>query len=113
MSVVTSIVFTCGLLDNNKLPAVNDIISDIYGMRQELHDMRDHAGGGKALQACVWVGAFNYFDEKAFHEGLKRIKWDDAGSVRIYYNREHEDGFSLVATFLDGFTPPLAPEPWT
>jgi len=97
-------VFTCSICDGGMLPKVNEF----FAKETETHtpclglvDVGKHAGGTKATQACVWVGAFNYLDEAAFFAHLRTTKWKYPTAVRIFVNHEHADGFE-VTYMIDG-----------
>jgi hypothetical protein len=109
MSHVTDVIVTCSLLDKDKLPAVNE-----YFRRKNIADGSDgtkyvalvDAGAawdarsermGKALQACVWVGAFNYMDHRPFLGHLLTVPWRDPEAVQVFMNFENgERGFQRV-----------------
>lgn len=96
MSTVTGMVFTCGILDEDKLPLVNAIIRDTYEVEQNLVDVTKSTETGKALQGNVWIGAYNHFDEDAFFRKLPTIAWEQPDAVRVFLHYEHEDGFTMT-----------------
>ena len=65
----------------------------------QLVEVSDHAGGKRAMQAQVYLGAFNYLDVPAFIATVKGAPWHrwDQGRVRLMVHEEEindETGFT-------------------
>lgn len=59
-------------------------------------------GGGKAMQASVAAGAFNYLDIPAFIAHCRRIDWkrlEPWGYVQLLLKDENDAGFGLVEVY--------------
>ena len=56
-----------------------------------LVEVSDHAGGHKALQCQLWVGAFNYLDIDEFVRVVFAQPWKYPEHVCIAICDEHED----------------------
>jgi hypothetical protein len=84
MSVVTDICILTSLGNGN------DALEKL-GFR----NVRDHAGGNKALQGDVWLGAFNYLRDEEMAEALKLVRWPYDEEPLVLIQQEHDDGWSV------------------
>jgi hypothetical protein len=50
-----------------------------------------HAGGNKALEHHLWIGAFNWLDIEALIEVFRRVKWCYPDLVQLFVKHEHDD----------------------
>lgn len=97
MSVVTSIILTTSLVEEDDLycPAVEELnewmLANRYG---EFKRVDEYAGGNKAMQAVVFMGAFNYLDMDKFAETFRKVRWEDRDSVKLFVQYEEETCFS-------------------
>jgi len=48
------------------------------------------------MQATIYAGAFNYLDDDAFIEHLRKVEWEEPESVRVFFNGEHDDGWTEI-----------------
>jgi hypothetical protein len=53
------------------------------------------AGGNKAMQAEVWMGAFNYFKLEEFVAFVKSQKWESPDRVQVLTQREEDAVFAI------------------
>lgn len=99
MSKVTDVVILAPL-SAERSPAMSAINAWLderhYG---QLVEVSDHAGGTKAMQARVYLGAFNYIDVAAFTAMVKGAPWGrwEAQQIRLMLHEEEindETGFT-------------------
>lgn len=96
MSVVTDVIFTCSLLDDDKPDVVNAWLARDPERKARLVCVHDTKTGGKPIQAIIAIGAFNYFDTDAFVAFLDTIEWNYPQAVKMFVQEEHDDeGFTL------------------
>lgn len=63
----------------------------------ELGSVQDAYGGHKALEAPLFVAAFNYLPEDEFLAFLRTLPWKYPDEVQYIVQREHDDtGFEIV-----------------
>jgi hypothetical protein len=99
VSVVTSVALTFFELDEvARLAEVNQFFED---GKVGLVDVTEHAGGNKAMQVSVAIGAFNYFPIEDFAEHIASIKWGRPDAVRLFVNFEHEEHVHLYEPWKD------------
>ncbi len=97
MSVVTSIILTTSLSEEDGLycPAVEELNEWMRANRYgEFKRVDGYAGGNKAVQAVVFMGAFNYLNMDKFAEVFRRVNWEDLDSVKLFVQYEEETCFS-------------------
>lgn len=93
MSTVTDIILTaqCGS-DADLSP-----IEAAFGHEQKFVQVDEHAGGGKAMQADVWLASINHADHAAILRGLASVDWAGSReSVTMMMNFEHGESFEPV-----------------
>jgi hypothetical protein len=97
MSVVTDIIVTYSGLDDDKLDTINAwMVTQREYEGDRFVAVDEKAGGGKAMQANVALGAFNYFELDEFLVFLDTIEWERPEAVKVFVQEEHdEDGFTL------------------
>lgn len=107
MSFVSSYVILTSIAeeDEGTLEAINAFFAgrnpgfdDGCGFAQ----ISQHLTSGKALQACVFAGAFNYLDDAAFLAHLRSVPWQEREHVRVFINGEHDAGWSELPIRRDG-----------
>jgi hypothetical protein len=96
VSIVTNVILTCSLQesdgDDGLVPAIaflNNWLDD----RGTLVSVRELAGGGKVMEAHVFLGAYNLLDVQGFLEAVRTTPWEDAECVRVFLQEQHEDAF--------------------
>lgn len=60
-----------------------------------LANLDEHAGGGKAMQACVYGGAFNFLKIDEFIKVVKEQPWRARGNVQLLVKGEDEKSFTI------------------
>jgi hypothetical protein len=60
------------------------------------NEVSEHAGGTKAMEAEVWLGAFNYLDLEDFLERVRLTDFEYPDDVRILVQEQDDDHFRLV-----------------
>jgi hypothetical protein len=68
--------------------------------RGVLANLDTYAGGGKAMQACVYGGAFNFLKIDEFIKVVKEQPWRARGNVQLLLKDEEEKSFTMH-TLLD------------
>ena len=51
--------------------------------------------GGKAMEATVYGGGFNYLDVQSFLEFARSLSWDSPENVQIFIQKQHDDIFTV------------------
>ena len=88
MSVVTSIIFSSGF---EEPAALNKYLG------QPLIQTEECAGGNKAFQADIYIGAFNNIDADELIQIFKDYKWQFPESAQLMIKREHDDKFTIYS----------------
>ncbi len=103
MSCVANIVLFTFL---DEAPSVGGI-NRWLGEQNEspLVEVADLAGGSRAFQGDLWIGAFNYLDIPAFIAIVFAQDWRYPESVAVAVQDEHEEWPTLHRTY------PSTPEP--
>lgn len=99
MSVVTDIIITCSVMEEQDggFPAIDHLQS--YLLEHEkgrLAHLNGHEGGYKAWQVEVFGGAFNYLDLEEFGERIKTAPWIEAENVVVLAQEEHEERMQIL-----------------
>ena len=113
MSTVTDVILTLSVLERDAddeddtlhiLQPELDRIEREHGRKLfPLARVSQHATGGKAMQAVVFIGAYNCLPEDAFIEAIERTSWEAPEAVRLFFQREHDEfGFQEVLLRLPG-----------
>lgn len=106
MSHVADIILTTPIEDGGKKdgdsPNVDVLINYLrveYHLEERpkspLEKVDGHAGGDKAMQCDVFIGAINYLDINGFIEVFKSIKWEYPEDIQLLIKDEHDDKFKL------------------
>ena len=90
MSVVTSIVVWTFLDETAAMRDAQYWLKE-QGYPRGLVFVNDQAGGNKALQVDVWVGAFNYFPTEGFIRMLRAQKWEWLSHVAAFVEEEESE----------------------
>ena len=107
MSHVTDVIVTTGLADGNMetVEHLNEYFRVLAVEAEfdpadapQLQEMTAfYSKSGKAIQARIWVGAFNYMDHGRFIKAMRSVPWHDPEEVQLFVNTEHgEEGFQRV-----------------
>jgi hypothetical protein len=100
MSRVTNIIITSDIAEeecgSTGIIQVNEWLAD-SGYRP-FHDLSDSdhklIGGNRALEAHVYVGAFNYFDLREFANAVCKAHWAEPDNVRVFIQDQEKDCFA-------------------
>ena len=60
-----------------------------------LHNLDQYAGNGKAMQACVYGGAFNFLKIDEFIKVVKEQPWRSPENVQSLLKDEQEERFTM------------------
>lgn len=102
MSDVTSVIILTELhwdyediKNDHPISLIQDwLTANEYGA---LKRVDEHAGGNRALQDEVWLGAFNYLELEEFIEFVKGLDWTVyQESVEFLYKDEHDEEFTYL-----------------
>jgi hypothetical protein len=96
MSVVTTVILTCGIMED---PETDDVFPAIDFLNAYLTEqnkgtltrLTDHFGGHKYPQINIFGGAFNYLDVEGFVEQLLKAPWHSIDDVTLLVNGEHDE----------------------
>mgnify|MGYP003558210024 FL=1 len=106
MSVVTNVILMVPVgADSRDVDHVNAQLAVVLRVSGcGLLKVDQYAGGNKAVQADIYMGAFNYLSRQVVLEILAAAPWDasDRAVVRVAIQEEWDDAF----TFHDLGTPP-------
>jgi hypothetical protein len=93
MSHVTDVIFACDLREEKtSVDLINDwLVEHEIGM---LASVDDHAGGKKAMQSWVFLGAFNYLPIEEFASYVRSLTWCHPENVQIWIKDEHDERFA-------------------
>lgn len=96
MSVVTTIIITCSILEDNDtedvFPAI-DFLNEYLASnnRGTFKNITEHFGGNKYPQINIFGGAFNWLDMQEFANKLLQAPWFEPENVILLVNGEHDD----------------------
>jgi hypothetical protein len=96
MSVVTTVILTCGIMEDPDTDDVFPAIDFLNAYLTEQHKgtlkpLADHCGGGKYPQINIFGGAFNHLDVEGFAEQLLKAPWQSLDDVTLLVNGEHDE----------------------
>lgn len=99
MSHVADVIITLSVTEETDegapIPGIQEINRYLSSKgKGELEKVDGYAGGRKALQAEVWMGAFNYLEIPEFVATVAAQHWQDRDAVQVFIKDEHEDVFS-------------------
>ena len=63
---------------------------------EELRDLSEAASGGKAFQAVLYAGCFNFFEPEPFIAFLRTCPWQEPAYVQLLLKSEEEYRFTLT-----------------
>jgi hypothetical protein len=98
MSHVTDLIICASLLDEDKEPAMQKWFDEHRNHEQGPKRVDQHAGGGKCVQATVYMGAHNYITDEEILQMVLQIEWDQPLALRIYVQHEHGAHFVPLGT---------------
>ena len=106
MSLVTNIILSVGVYDDEQIAEVNAYLSKTYEYGNTrpipLIDIRDPAvspdgyGGTKSLECRLFIGAYNYFRLDEFLAFLQTIRWSDPTSLQLMVKEQQDRKFRLI-----------------
>ena len=101
MSVVTDMILVTAIDDGggeDKHPnadRLNAWIREAHGPTEALKKVDQHAGGNKAVQCDVFVGAINYLDEKGLIAAFRGVQWESPDCAQLMLKGEQKDRFTV------------------
>lgn len=106
MSVVTNLILTFSKSEDTKL-IEEQLQTFKYGNNIPFHMVsidddslpKGWYGGGKFMEANIYIGAFNHFNLKSFINHLKNIKWENPQDVQLIVREEKDFKFKLLDVF--------------
>ncbi len=93
MSHVTNIILTCCPGDAG-IDNVNLYMKSIN--KGDLMNVKEYAGGGKVVEADVYVGAYDHIDILKFIEAALIAGWGEPRCLSLFMMDEHDDKFEEV-----------------
>ena len=102
MSVVTNIIFTFSIMENDvkRISEVNTFFDckPLIGVDSNALPSGWY-GGSKMLETNIYVGAFNYLDLNAFISHIKTIKWKEPENVQLIVQGDNDEKFKIIDIF--------------
>ena len=96
MSTVTDVILIVGCLtDQEQAERFSDALKLAGHTEARLKQVDDHAGGNKAVQADIYMGAYNYLDDEAAVSAFYAIKWEERDQVQLLMKAENWDRFKV------------------
>jgi hypothetical protein len=97
MSVVTNVILTYPLGWGNGYEEARDAEVNAFFEHRGFCKVDNFAGGTKAMETNVLLGAFNHLDLKALIEHLKtKVGWEDPEDIRMFVQGQEEEHFHEV-----------------
>lgn len=100
MSVVTNIILTCGLSEEDGedvFPAVNEINAWLRERgKGELTHLNGNEGGRKAWEVDVFGGAFNWLPIDEFIQAVSAANWQNRDKVQLFIKGQYDEVFGLL-----------------
>jgi hypothetical protein len=102
MSCVTDVIVVCGLTEESEESRLDSPVPTLERLSDWLEEnekgrlvrLDSSAGGRKAMQCVVALGAFNYLDIPDFLAHAWSLKWEDDEAVQIFIKDEEDDLFT-------------------
>ena len=102
MSWVTNVILTCALGDETQIAEVNTFFTE---PAEHLFAIPCYSGT-KALEAPIFVGAYNYLDIKSFILYLRtRVSWEEPALVQVFIKDQEDERFRIIEPFGGRLTP--------
>lgn len=99
MSVVTDVILTTSIDEHKAFARFCAAIPDRFPPIA----VHQHGTTGKAMQADVYLAAYNYLNLDQFIAAVEQAKWDAPEQVRLFVNGEYDEyGFHEVLLRLPG-----------
>ncbi len=108
MSYITDMVLLFGLGEDVENTPEGDHYSIADGINawlrerydgEELRYLSEAASGGKAFQAILYAGCFNFFEPEPFIAFLRTCPWQEPEYVQLLLKSEEEYRFTLTELF--------------
>lgn len=104
MSDVTSVILSFDALEEDDENGETEFYWNMYRINAWLNecgygvfgDVNDCAGGRKALQKPVFIGAFDHFEVDLFCKFLRSLSWERPENVQVLVQGENERKFRLI-----------------
>ena len=93
LSSITNVIVTASEIDDNEW-AVLEWINHNFQLSCSRLIAVDERSVGRAIEANVWIGAFNYLDLSWFMDLLRRAPWNMPERVRVFIKRQDDEFFS-------------------
>lgn len=95
MSVVTDVILMAPGDPRQAVEALNADLMKRFNC--SLNQVDSYAGGNKAIQASVYMGAFSYFHPDEVLALISAAPWDedDRADIRVAIKGEWDDAFTL------------------
>ena len=92
MSVVTNIIITTWLEE----PGMHRLNAAMNRIKRgdSFNEVSDHCGGTKAMEAHVWLGAFNHLNLDDFWSCMRIADLEYPEDVRVFIQQQEEEHFS-------------------
>lgn len=104
MSDVTNVIICCSLMEEVFTECAFESINHINEWLQthprgcsggRLVRVDKHAGGTKAMECCVFAGAFNYMPLQDFLRTVWKQNWQSRDTVQVLVQEQEDDKFTL------------------
>jgi hypothetical protein len=59
----------------------------------------EHAGGPKAIEAAVFMAAFNHLNIESFRQAVIKNQWDFPESVQLFIKEQEDERFREIRLF--------------
>lgn len=106
MSWVTNAILMHGSLEISSGDRRYRIIDDLHAAMAragitsgEFVRVDQYARGTKAMEAAVYVAAFNHLDEKTLIATIRSLPWEHPDWVQLFLRRQEEERFTETALF--------------
>lgn len=97
MSSVTSIILNAWLDEDLAIDYINRAMKTLPLVRVE-----DYAGGHKAMQSDILMGAYSYMDIPAFLKVFHSAPWRDPEYIQLFIKYEADEAFSIITLKQEG-----------
>ncbi len=93
MSHVTDVILSVSI--DEDISAIQEYLR-LKHSGQNLIQVDNYAGGGKAVQQDIWMGAFNYLDMCRLEEVFQSMLIKDPECAQLMLKDEHQDLFRVL-----------------
>ncbi|SRR6266478_1692292 len=96
MSYITNIIITTAIEDTGMEELNTALATARDGERFAQVDM--YAGGYKAIEADIFMAAFNYLHFRDFRLWVKKVKWQHPEQLAIFIKGQNDKRFTRFET---------------